>query len=130
MRLKVTAAVAATSIAALGMVGCSSAQAACDATAMTAASTAATDPGMVFVSLDGFECSDGWAYTAPTVGPVDGSEDGQYTMTMVFKADGQSWVPQDRGKVCGTVEITDGPAPYPKDSQVPEAIWQSACQTN
>jgi hypothetical protein len=128
--MQLLATVSATAMVGLGLVGCSSAQAACDAPALTAASTAATDADMVFVSLDGFGCSDGWAYTAPTVGPPDGSEDGQYTMTMVFKADGDKWVSQDRDKVCGTAEITDGPAPYPKDSQVPEAIWLQACQSN
>ena len=128
---------AATVVVGLAMAGCSSQSStvessgpACDAATLTAAAAAEASAGEVLVSLDGYECSDGWASTFPTLGPADGNEDGQYTMTMVFKADGQSWVPQDRDAVCGTAQISDGPAPYPSDAQVPEAIWQSACQTN
>lgn len=103
---------------------------ACDAATLSEASAAQASQGEVLVSLDGYQCSAGWAFTFPTLGPADGSEDGMYTMTMVFKADGESWQPQDRDAVCGTAQISDGAAPYPSDAQVPEDIWQSACQTN
>ena len=133
---------AATLVAGLAMAGCSSQSTteqssaaassgpACDAATLSEASGAQASQGEVLVSLDGYQCSAGWAFTFPTLGPADGSEDGMYTMTMVFKADGQSWQPQDRDAVCGTAQISDGNAPYPSDAQVPEDIWQSACQTN
>ncbi len=79
-----------------------------------------------FQSLDGYECADGWAVTFPTVGAGDEG----YTYTQVFQAEGQFWVPiTDRNTVCGTTDVED-PAAYPSDSQVPESIWQSACNTN
>ena len=42
----------------------------------------------------------------------------QYTATVVWQAEGQFWVPQDRGKVC------------PKPSQIPAAIYDLACNSN
>lgn len=82
-----------------------------------------------FQSLDGFECADGWAVTFPTVGAT---MDEAYTYTQIFRAEGQFWVPvppAERGSVCGTTDIED-PAAYPSDSEVPESIWQAACNTN
>ncbi len=77
-------------------------------------------------SIDGFQCVDGWAVVFPTIG---GSEDTAYTYTQVFQAEGQFWIPKDRGDVCGTQDPNDATA-YPVDSQVPEAIYQDACNTN
>ena len=61
-----------------------------------------------------YKCADGWA-----VGFVDvGKGTEQYTTTVVWQAEGQFWVLQDRGKVC------------PKPSKVPAAIYQPACNSN
>jgi hypothetical protein len=61
-----------------------------------------------------YKCADGWA-----VGFVDvGTGLEQYTTTVVWQAEGQFWVPQDRAKVC------------PKPSQVPAAIYDLACNSN
>jgi hypothetical protein len=61
-----------------------------------------------------YKCADGWA-----VGFVDvGMGVEQYTTTVVWQAEGQFWVPQDRAKVC------------PKPSQVPAAIYDLACNSN
>jgi hypothetical protein len=61
-----------------------------------------------------YKCADGWA-----VGFVDvGMGMEQYTTTVVWQAEGQFWVPQDRAKVC------------PKPSQVPAAIYDLACNSN
>jgi len=57
-----------------------------------------------------FKCADGWA-------AVDASKP-EYEYTLVFEAEGQFWIPQDRKKVC------------PKPSQVPAAIYQQACNSN
>lgn len=104
----------------------------CDEATMTTAvqDYLASDPEMgALQSLDGFECADGWAVTFPTVGA---NMDEAYTYTQIFQAEGQFWIPvppADRGSVCGTVDVED-PAAYPSDSQVPESIWQAACNTN
>lgn len=61
-----------------------------------------------------YKCADGWAVGFVNVG--SGME--QITTTVVWQAEGQFWVPQDRGKVC------------PKPSQVPAAIYDLACNSN
>ena len=61
-----------------------------------------------------YKCADGWAVGFVDVG--EGTE--QYTTTVVWQAEGQFWVPQDRGKVC------------PKPSQIPAAISDLACNSN
>ena len=101
----------------------------CDEASLSEAITGVLDAGSdgeKLFSLDGFECADGWAATFPTVGTA---EDNAYTMTMVFEAEGQFWVEKDRGEVCGTQNMDDLQA-YPDDAQVPEAIYQPACNTN
>jgi hypothetical protein len=77
-------------------------------------------------SIDGIECLDGWAAVFPTVGAT---EEDAFTETLVFEAEDQFWIPKDRMEVCGTVNMDD-PTAYPADSQVPEGIWQPACNTN
>lgn len=91
----------------------------------------ASEPdGESMFSLDGFECADGWAVAFPTVGVDSEDEDTAYTYTQVFRAEGQFWIPvDDRTTVCGTIDL-DNPASFPSDSQVPESIWKSACNTN
>ena len=101
----------------------------CDEATLTAAvkDYLASEPeSLTFQSLDGFECADGWAVTFPSVG----SDDEGYTYTQIFQAEGQFWVPvTDRSTVCGTFNADD-PTAYPSDSEVPESIWQPACNTN
>lgn len=63
---------------------------------------------------DGLRCAKGWAAAAVDVGTGDNA----VTETMVFQAEGQFWVPQDRTNVC------------PKPSPVPAAIYQIACESN
>jgi len=131
-------------VVAIGLAGCSQdsastdeatqvgGMAVCDEAALTTAvkDYLASDPEAgAFQSLDGFECADGWAVTFPTVGPT---MDEAYTYTQIFQAEGQFWIPvapADRGSVCGTFN-TDDPTAYPADSEVPESIWQAACNTN
>ena len=147
-----TRTIVATSIAALalaGLAGCSSGSddttaatasaeasasmvggmATCDEATFSQAVTdllAAGGDGEQLISLDGFECVDGWAAVFPTVGTT---EENAVTETLVFEAEGQFWIPKDRMEVCGTVNMDD-PSAYPADSQVPEALWQPACNTN
>lgn len=102
----------------------------CDGEAIAEAISAAMAPDEKLVNLDSFECAGDFSYAFATTGPVDDNPDAQIGVTIVLKADGAAWAVQDREMVCGTAEITDGPAPYPTDAAVPEAIWENACQTN
>lgn len=61
-----------------------------------------------------YKCADGWAVAFANVG--EGQE--QITTTVVFEAEGQFWIPQDRAKVC------------PEPSDVPKAIYDLACNSN
>lgn len=102
----------------------------CDTTGISDAIATAIAPEEVLVSLDGAECSGDFAYAFATTGPADGNPDQQIGVTIVLRTDGSTWTVQNADAVCGTAEITDGPAPYPSDATVPEDIWQNACQTN
>ena len=82
--------------------------------------------GEVLVSVDSFQCDSGWAFAFATLGDGKGHN---IAVTDVFEAEGQFWIPKDRGKVCGTVGLSN-PSVRPADSQVPAAIWPSACNTN
>jgi hypothetical protein len=68
-------------------------------------------------TADSYTCADGWAVAFPDVGP----EQTAVTVTAVFEAEGQFWIPKDRAKVCGEK------AP---DSEVPASLIEQACQTN
>jgi hypothetical protein len=106
------------------------AQPACDDASVTAAVVAAIGPDSSLRQISGLQCLDGWAVVFPTIGPADGSTEGEIDITLVLKAENGAWVDQDRSKVCGTTATTDGSPAYPGDAQVPEGIWQPACQTN
>lgn len=82
--------------------------------------------GQRLVSVDSFTCADGWAYAIATIGDGKGNN---ITVTDVFEAEGQFWIPKDRAKVCGTISPA-APATRPADAQVPASIWAKACNTN
>ena len=82
--------------------------------------------GEVLVSVDEFRCDNGWAYAFATVGDGKGHD---ITVTYVFEAEGQFWIPKDRETVCGT-ENPAHPDQRPADAQVPAGIWTNACNTN
>lgn len=82
--------------------------------------------GTVLVSVDKFECKDGWAYAFATTGDGKGHDINQ---TFVFEAEGQFWIPKNRAQVCGTTNV-NAPATRPADAQVPASIWAPACNTN
>ena len=65
----------------------------------------------------GFKCADGWAVAFPNVG----SGEAEVTVTAVFEAEGQFWIPKDRSQVCGK---------NAKNSEVPSSLYKDACQTN
>jgi len=124
----------------MGLTACSSSEdsatdptvggmAVCDEATLSAAisdNLVATGSEASLLSLDGFTCRDGWATTFPTIGT---DAETAITVTEVFQAEGEFWILKDRSEVCGTTDMND-PTAYPEDSQVPEGIWQDACQTN
>ena len=84
------------------------------------------------VSVDGFECQDGWAVVFLSVD--GGSDDPQSTIAgiAVLEAEGQFWISKDRVDVCGSIpEIDDAGQPIrPDDAQVPASLWGAACLGN
>jgi len=102
----------------------------CDEASLADTAEGVISPNEKVDSIDGFGCSDGWAYAFVTIGPADGSQADGYTMTMIFQAEGQFWVPKDAMDVCGNVSTGSSQPVAPGDAQVPAAIWQDACWTN
>lgn len=124
---------------ALALFGCSSssssppssgAQPVCDSAAVNDAVVAALAADESLRQINGLECKDGWAVLFPTIGPSDGSSEGEIDVTLVLKAENGKWVNVDRTTVCGTSPTGDGSPAYPSDSQVPAELWRGACQTN
>ena len=109
------AATTAASTTATGTTTAVGGTASCDAESLVEAAQG-SDPNVTGLDTpDGFGCADGWAYAF-----VDtGSGEDQFAATVVFEAEGQFWVPKDRAEVC----LSPG-------NQVPEAIYQPACETN
>lgn len=64
-----------------------------------------------------YRCADGWAVAFPNVG----SGEAEVTVTAVFEAEGQFWIPKDRTQVCGKNAA---------QSEVPASLYKAACQTN
>lgn len=64
-----------------------------------------------------YSCADGWAVAFPNVG----SGEAEVTVTAVFEAEGQFWIPKDRSQVCGKTAAK---------SEVPASLFKDACQTN
>jgi hypothetical protein len=139
-----SAVVAVLALGALGLVACSSGSdasgsssspsviggtATCDEASLRSAVEAAmkeSDPSMQILSVDGFQCADGWAVIFPTIGTT---EEDAVTVTDVLQAEGQFWLVKDRQEVCGT-PVEGDPTAVPADSQVPAEIYQPACNTN
>jgi hypothetical protein len=111
-------------------VSASAAQPACDAKGVTEAVVAALSKDESLRQISGLDCKDGWAVVFPTIGPADGSTEGEIDITLVLKAESGVWVNQDRSAVCGTSPTGDGSPAYPSDAQVPAELWRAACQTN
>ena len=84
------------------------------------------------VSIDSFECQDGWAVVFLSVdGGTDDPED-TIAGIAVLEAEGQFWINKDRVDVCGSIpEIDDAGQPIrPDDAQVPASLWGAACLSN
>ena len=90
-----------------------------------AAKALSADNVFTFESL---QCADGWAVVNGIVGPADAPSDGPQgaPTSLIFQAEGQFWVPQDKEKVCGTVASASAGA-APADATVPAALYEAGC---
>jgi hypothetical protein len=86
----------------------------CTQAAIEPAVVAALGPNEQLIKLNEFRCAITWAVTSPTVGDPNGP---QYEITQLLRWSGTAWQVVDRGTYC------DG-------GQVPQAIYQQACETN
>lgn len=86
----------------------------CDKAAIGKAVAASGKADGTTAKLGDFTCASGWAVASADVGPASTA----VTETLLYRAEGQFWIPQDRAKVC------------PKPSEVPAAIYAQACETN
>ena len=102
----------------------------CEITAITSGVVGGLATGMALVSVDGYSCDGEWAYAFPTVRSATDPADDGYTMTMVFRSQGDTWVDQNRDQVCGSLASADESPSYPSDSLVPASLWNMACMTN
>lgn len=71
------------------------------------------------LAKDGFTCADGWAVLTPTVGTND--PNASFDETVVVQAEGPVWALMQRDKVCGADAAS---------SEVPESLYEAACQTS
>lgn len=73
-----------------------------------------TYPGASFVSLESWECDNGWAFARAEV-----DTSGVVVPTAFFlRAEGQFWIPTSIEEICSTPQ---------SDSDVPESIYRQAC---
>ena len=70
--------------------------------------------GEQLFQLNAFRCAITWAVVSPTVGP---SQQESYEITQLLRWDGSAWQVVDRGTYCDAGEV-------------PQAIYQQACETN
>jgi hypothetical protein len=70
--------------------------------------------GEQLFQLNEFHCAITWAVVSPTVGP---SQQDSYEITQLLRWSGSAWQVVDRGTYCDAGEV-------------PQAIYQQACQTN
>lgn len=123
-------ALAAVLFGSLGVTGCSSdpdtgptpttiggGEADCDESTLSAVIREEVDqtyPGATFVSLQDFECIDGWAFARAQV-----DTSGAIVSAAFFlRAEGQFWIPVSIEEICAT--------PL-EESSVPEDIYLQAC---
>ncbi len=74
--------------------------------------------GNSVASFEGVDCADGWAVTSAVIGDAP--------QTIIFQAEGQFWIPQDKAKVCGTYDAAS-PDAVPEDATIPAALYPIGC---
>ncbi len=75
-----------------------------------------TYPGALFISLESWECDDGWAFARAEV-----DTSGVIVPTAFFlRAEGQVWVPTSIEEICSTPQ---------EQSDVPDSIYTQACES-
>ena len=78
----------------------------------------AASTGNSLASFEGLECADGWAVASVVIGDAPQS--------VIFQAEGQFWIPQDKAKVCGTYDAA-APDTVPEDATIPTDLYPSGC---
>jgi hypothetical protein len=75
-----------------------------------------TYPGASFVSLESWECDDGWAFARAEV-----DTSGVVVPTAFFlRAEGQNWIPTSIEEICSSSQ---------EESGVPDSIYAQACES-
>ncbi|WP_328356982.1 hypothetical protein OG976_01595 [Mycobacterium sp. NBC_00419] len=74
-------------------------------------------------TIDDLQCADGWAVTSGLLASAQQPDRGAPT-SFAFRAEGQSWVVQDKTKVCGTNPTT---TTAPADATIPASLFLSGC---
>lgn len=86
----------------------------CTDAAIRPAVVADLNAGEQLFQLNEFRCAITWAVASPTVGP---SSQESYEITQLLRWNGSAWQVVDRGTYCDAGEV-------------PQAIYQQACETN
>jgi hypothetical protein len=94
-----------------------SGESSCTQSAIEAAAKAGLEQGEQLVKLNAFHCAGNWAVTSPDIGPVGPSGRDTIEITQLLRWNGTAWQVVDRGAYCDAGEV-------------PQAIYQQACQTN
>ncbi len=74
-------------------------------------------------TIDDLLCADGWAVTTGILANRNDPDFGAPT-SFIFEQEGQFWVLQDKGKVCGTMPTT---TTAPVDATIPASLFISGC---
>ena len=86
----------------------------CTDAAIRPAIIASLGPGEQLFKLNAFQCVNIWAVATPDVGP---DQQNDYEITVLLRWNGSAWQVVDRGVYCD-------------NGQVPQSIYQQACETN
>lgn len=74
-------------------------------------------------TIDSLQCADGWAVTGGVLASTHNPDMGAPT-SFVFRRQGETWVGQDKAKVCGTNPTT---TVAPADAAIPAALFLPGC---
>jgi peptidoglycan hydrolase-like protein with peptidoglycan-binding domain len=86
----------------------------CTDAAIRPAVIASLGPGEQLFMLNAFKCVNIWAVVSPDVGP---DQQNDYEITVLLRWNGSAWQVVDRGVYCD-------------NGEVPQSIYQQACETN
>jgi hypothetical protein len=94
-----------------------SGESSCTQSAIETAAKAGLEPGEQLAELNAFHCAGNWAVTSPDIGPIGANGQDTIEITQLLRWNGTAWQVVDRGAYCDAGEV-------------PQGIYQQACQTN